>query len=61
MREKLRALITQLRLHGMAEALDAELARAEQEAVTAPELLDGERRSRWRGNEAVPTVTDSST
>lgn len=38
MRDKLRALIAQLRLHGMAEALDAELARAEREAVPA-ELL----------------------
>ena len=27
MRDKLRALIDQLRLHGMAEVLDAELAR----------------------------------
>ena len=39
MRDKLRALIAQLRLHGMAEALDAELARAEREAIAAPELL----------------------
>jgi DNA replication protein DnaC len=39
MRDKLRALIDQLRLHGMAEALDAELARAEREAIAAPELL----------------------
>lgn len=39
MREKLRTLIAQLRLHGMAEALDAELARAEREAVPAAELL----------------------
>jgi len=39
MRDKLRALIAQLRLHGMAEALDAELARAEREAVPAAELL----------------------
>jgi len=39
MRDKLRALITQLRLHGMAEALDAELARAERENIPASELL----------------------
>jgi DNA replication protein DnaC len=39
MRDKLRALIDQLRLHGMADALDAELARAEREAIAAPELL----------------------
>ena len=39
MRDKLRALIAQLRLHGMADALDTELARAEREATAAPELL----------------------
>ncbi len=39
MRDRLRALIAQLRLNGMAEVLDAELARAEREAVPAPELL----------------------
>jgi DNA replication protein DnaC len=39
MHDKLRALIAQLRLHGMAEALDTELARADREAITAPELL----------------------
>ena len=39
MHDKLRALIDQLRLHGMANALDAELARAEREAIAAPELL----------------------
>ena len=39
MHDKLRALIDQLRLHGMAEVLDAELARAERGAVPAPELL----------------------
>jgi hypothetical protein len=39
MRDKLRALIDQLRLHGMAEVLDAELARAEREAIPAAELL----------------------
>jgi len=39
MRDKLRALIAQLRLHGMADALDAELARAEREAIAAPDLL----------------------
>ena len=39
MRDKLRALIDQLRLHGMADALDGELARAEREAIAAPELL----------------------
>ena len=39
MRDKLRALIAQLRLHGMAAALDAELARADQQAIAAPELL----------------------
>ena len=39
MRDKLRALIAQLRLHGMADALDAEIERAEREAIAAPELL----------------------
>jgi DNA replication protein DnaC len=39
MHDKLRALIDQLRLHGMADALDAELARAEREAIAAPDLL----------------------
>ena len=39
MRDKLRALIDQLRLHGMAEVLDAELARAEPEAIPAAEVL----------------------
>jgi DNA replication protein DnaC len=39
MRDKLRALIEQLRLHGMAEVLDAELARAEREAVPTAEVL----------------------
>src|SRR5208337_2702438 len=37
--DKLRALIAQLRLHGMAAALDAEIERAEREATAAPELL----------------------
>ena len=39
MRDKLRALIDQLRLHGMAEVLDAELARAEREAIPVAEVL----------------------
>jgi DNA replication protein DnaC len=39
MHDKLRALIAQLRLHGVAEALDAEIERAEREAIAAPELL----------------------
>ena len=39
MRDKLRALIAQLRLHGMADALDAEIERAEREAIAAPDLL----------------------
>ena len=39
MRDKLRTLIAQLRLHGMADALDTEIARAEREAIAAPELL----------------------
>jgi DNA replication protein DnaC len=39
MHDQLRALIAQLRLHGMADALDAELARAEREAIAVPELL----------------------
>jgi DNA replication protein DnaC len=39
MRDKLRALIEQLRLHGMGEVLDAELARAEREAIPAAEVL----------------------
>jgi DNA replication protein DnaC len=39
MRDKLRALAAQLRLRGVAEALDAEIERAEREAIAAPELL----------------------
>jgi len=39
MHDKLRSLIAQLRLHGVAEALDAEIERAEREAIAAPELL----------------------
>ena len=39
MHDKLRALIAQLRLHGMADALDAEIERAEREDIAAPELL----------------------
>src|SRR5271167_3949876 len=39
MRDELRALIAQLRLHGIAAALDAELARADLQAIAAPELL----------------------
>jgi DNA replication protein DnaC len=39
MHDKLRALSAQLRLHCMADALDAEIERAEREAIAAPELL----------------------
>ena len=39
MHDKLRTLIAQLRLHGMAEALDGEIERTEREAIAAPELL----------------------
>ena len=39
MRDKLRALIAQLRLHGIAAVLDAEIERAEHDAIAAPELL----------------------
>ena len=39
MRDKLQVLIAQLRLHGIAAALDAEIERAEHEAIAAPELL----------------------
>jgi DNA replication protein DnaC len=39
MPDQLRALIDRLRLRGMADALDAELTRAEREAIAAPELL----------------------
>jgi DNA replication protein DnaC len=39
MRDKLAALVAQLRLHGMANVLDAELARAERENIGAPDLL----------------------
>jgi len=37
--QRLFGLIAQLRLHGVAEALDAEIERAEREAIAAPELL----------------------
>jgi DNA replication protein DnaC len=39
MRDKLRQLLVQLRFHGMAAALDAELERADREATAAPELV----------------------
>jgi DNA replication protein DnaC len=39
MREELQALLAQLRFNGMAAALDAEIERAEREAVPATELL----------------------
>jgi DNA replication protein DnaC len=39
MRDKLRNLLAQLRFHGMAAALDAEIERAEREATPASELL----------------------
>jgi len=39
MRDKLQDLIAQLRFHGMAAALDAEIERAEREATPASELL----------------------
>jgi DNA replication protein DnaC len=39
MRDQLKALIGQLRLHGMGEALDAELERAEKEAAPPSEIL----------------------
>jgi DNA replication protein DnaC len=39
MHDRLRALIAQLRLHGVAEVLDGEIERAEREAIAAPELL----------------------
>src|SRR5271166_2966245 len=37
--DKLQTLLAQLRFHGMAAALDAEIDRAEREATPAPELL----------------------
>lgn len=39
MRDKLRTLIDAMRLHGIARVLDAELDRAERDAVAPPELL----------------------
>jgi len=39
MRDKLQDLLAQLRFHGMAAALDAEIERAERDATTASELL----------------------
>jgi DNA replication protein DnaC len=39
MRDQLHTLLKQLRLNGMAQALDAELDRAEREATPAPELI----------------------
>jgi DNA replication protein DnaC len=39
MRDKLQTLLAQLRFHGMAAALDDEIARAEREATPASELL----------------------
>jgi len=39
MRDQLHTLLTQLRLKGMARALNAELDRAEREATPAPELI----------------------
>ena len=39
MRDKLKDLLAQLRFHGMAAALDAEIERTEREATSASELL----------------------
>jgi DNA replication protein DnaC len=39
MRDKLQALLTNMRFDGMAAALDTELERAEREGTTGPELL----------------------
>jgi hypothetical protein len=39
MRDKLPALLAQMRFNGIAAVLDVELGRAEQEATPAPELL----------------------
>ena len=39
MRDQLHNLLMQLRFHGMANALDAELERADREATPAPELM----------------------
>jgi hypothetical protein len=39
MRDELRALIAQLRLDGIAAALDGEIEQAEHEPLAAPELL----------------------
>ena len=39
MRDRLRALIDELRLRGMARVLDAELDRAEREGIAVPEVL----------------------
>jgi len=41
MRDKLRALIAQLRLHASPAVLDAEIERAEHEAIAAPECCIG--------------------
>ena len=49
MRDKLRALIAQLRLHGMAAALDAEIERAEHEPIAAPEFYTDAIRKRAFG------------
>jgi hypothetical protein len=57
MRDELRALIEQLRLHGMADALDVELARAEREAIAAPDLLCSARRPRRAVNAASPIAS----
>jgi hypothetical protein len=59
MRDKLRALITQLRLHGMAEALDAEIERAERES-RHPSCCSGcsARRPRPAANAAWRIVWD---
>lgn len=53
MRDELRALIDQLRLHGMAEALDAELARAEREAIAG-------KRGKSVGNPSFFSCADSA-
>src|ERR1700674_2726031 len=39
MRDQIRTLLTQLRFHGMARALDVELDRAEREATPDAELI----------------------
>ena len=55
MRDRLQTLLAQLRFHGIAAALDAEIERAEREAAPPVELL--QRLHRRDASAVSPTVS----